>query len=57
MTKDTKTVTMTKKEFDELTRDSTKLECLIAAGVDNWEGYPDAMDMFRTAMEELGLEK
>lgn len=49
------TVTITRKEYDELCRDSVKLECLVAAGVDNWDGWDDAMDIFQTSLEESGL--
>lgn len=38
------TVMLTQKEYNDLLRDSTKLQALIAHGVDNWEGYEDAMD-------------
>lgn len=32
-----------KNELAELLRDSLKLRCLEAAGVDNWEWYDEAM--------------
>jgi hypothetical protein len=35
-------VTITREEYEELQRDSEKLARLIAAGVDNWEGYSEA---------------
>jgi len=36
-------VTITKKLFDRLTDDSLKLACFYVCGVDNWDGYIDAM--------------
>lgn len=43
------TITITLAEYERLTYDSEKLDCLEACGVDNWAGYSDAMDM----MEEF----
>ena len=39
------TVTISKKEYDQLIEDSGFLESLRAAGVDNWEGYEYARDL------------
>lgn len=39
-------------EYEKLQADSWELNCLEAAGVDNWSGYDDAMQM----MEEFGDE-
>lgn len=36
-------VTLTQAEFDALNRDSDVLAALEAGGVDNWEGYDEAM--------------
>lgn len=38
-------VTITKEEYDSLVSDSEFLDCLRAAGVDNWEGYDTAQEM------------
>jgi hypothetical protein len=38
-------VVLTRKEYDELLEDSKFLNALMSAGVDNWEGYEDALDM------------
>jgi len=38
------TVTISKKEYDKLLNDSRILRALEGAGVDNWEGYDDAMN-------------
>ncbi len=39
------TVTITEFKYNTLTNDQAFLECLIAAGVDNWVGYGDAQEM------------
>ena len=41
------TVTISKKEYDEMQAKIEFLECLEAAGVDNWQGYDDAQAMYR----------
>jgi hypothetical protein len=40
-------VTITKAEYESLLDDKHRLECLEAHGVDNWQGYDDAMEMYR----------
>ena len=42
----TNTVTITKMEYDKLSRDSDLLNCLRNAGVDNWDGYEFALEEF-----------
>ena len=39
------TITIPKKEYDELMHGSLFLSCLDAAGVDNWDGYDYAREM------------
>lgn len=46
------TVTIAKSHYAQLLDDQYKLECLEAAGVDNWSGYDDAMEMYREGEEE-----
>ncbi len=46
------TVELTRKEYDQLVRDSEWLSCLSAAGVDNWEGYDEAIRMFHASEDE-----
>lgn len=46
------TVTITKREYDRLVRAREKLGCLEACGVDNWDGYSDAMEMYNEEEEE-----
>lgn len=45
MNTETDMVTITKKEYDQLLKDSDWLACLEAAGVDNWEGIDEAMNI------------
>lgn len=45
MDKKIETVTISKEEYDSLVEDSLFLECLQGAGVDNWQGYDDAIEM------------
>ena len=36
------TVTISRKEYDQLQKDAGMLNALEACGVDNWEGYSEA---------------
>ena len=38
-------VSITQEEYFELVESKQKLDALEAAGVDNWEGYGDAMEL------------
>ena len=40
-------VTITKKEYDRLVEESDMLNDLRDAGVDNWDGYSEAMRIYR----------
>jgi hypothetical protein len=46
--KENETVTMSLTEYNELVEKICKLAALEAAGVDNWVGYGDAMDMMES---------
>ena len=37
-------ITIEKEEYDDLLESSTILEALFAAGVDNWDGFSNAME-------------
>lgn len=37
-------ITIDKEEYDELVADQKFLSALMAAGVDNWEGFEQAQD-------------
>ena len=41
------TITISKKEYESLLQDSKKLSALEGAGVDNWQGYDEAMELIR----------
>jgi len=40
------TITISKEEYESLLEDRDMLLALQGAGVDNWEGYDYAMDLF-----------
>lgn len=40
------TITITKKEYDELKDDSMFLDCLRNGGVDSWEWYGEAVSEY-----------
>lgn len=42
----TKTVTITQKEYDDLLEDSLWLTALECAGVDNWDGWEEAQELY-----------
>ena len=39
-------ITISKEEYESLVEDSDFLHALRAAGVDNWEGYSEAVDIY-----------
>ncbi|EKO3685638.1 YqaJ viral recombinase family protein [Vibrio metschnikovii] len=43
------TITITTGEYDELVRKSDLLDALFATGVDNWDGYSEAMEMLKAS--------
>lgn len=45
-------VIMTRVEYESLVEDMNFLVCLQAAGVDNWEGYSVARQMYRGELDE-----
>jgi hypothetical protein len=45
------TVTISKKEYEQLQKDQWFLECLRKTGVDNWEGYDFAREMMNEDTE------
>lgn len=46
------TVTISRTEYEELIRDQYMLNCLRHGGVDNWDGYDDAVEEFCNAYPE-----
>lgn len=49
---DEQTITITKKEYESLQKDSRKLAALEAGGVDNWEWYGESLQEFWAEEEE-----
>lgn len=54
---DTEIVTINKKELDRLQAADLKLECLMEAGVDNWEYYDDAMIQYHALLDERASDE
>ena len=48
-------VTITKAEHDRLVSANEELYCLEVVGVDNWEGYETAMELFNGEITEEEL--
>lgn len=40
------------EEYNKLMDDSWKLTCLESAGVDNWQGFDSAMEMYQSESED-----
>lgn len=51
-----KTILITQEEYDELKRDQLWSEALSSAGVDNWDGFDYAQDIYHDLLEENGYE-
>jgi len=45
-------VTISKSEYESLLEDSLWLSALEAAGVDNWQGYDSAREIYEEMQEE-----
>lgn len=48
----TNTVTITASEYKKLIEDQLWLQCLEEAGVDNWQGFDEARNIWREYQEE-----
>lgn len=46
------TITIKKSDYDELVENSKKLEALEDCGVDNWEGYDEALEYLEDMEKE-----
>ena len=44
--------TITEEEYEELIENSQFLEALEIAGVDNWDGYDEAREIYRDLVKE-----
>ena len=49
-------VHLSQKEYIELLRAQEKLKCLEFGGVDNWEGYDEAMEDYVDPEERIKIE-
>ena len=47
-----KTITISVEEYNDLLDDAEFLRALRMAGVDNWDGYDDAIDIYQSARGE-----
>mgnify|MGYP003402366186 CR=1 FL=1 len=50
------TVTISKREYDDLLKDQFWLQCLEEAGVDNWGGIEEAIEIKREYMNTEVVE-
>jgi PHD/YefM family antitoxin component YafN of YafNO toxin-antitoxin module len=50
------TVTLTKEEYEYLVKAEERLSALEEMGVDNWEGYSEAMKLMRQRAAEAAAE-
>jgi len=44
-------ITITKEKYGELVERCRFLDCLEAAGVDNWQGHEEAIDMYQEGIK------
>jgi len=51
------TVTLTKEEYEYLVKAEERLSVLEEMGVDNWEGYSDAMKLMRRRAAESAAKQ
>ncbi len=51
------TVTLTKEEYEYLVKAEERLSVLEEMGVDNWEGYSDAMKLMRLRAAESAAKQ
>ena len=49
---DDKKISISEDEYDALLRDSILLNCLQMMGVDNWDGYDDAIEQYQEIVQE-----
>lgn len=50
-TKEEETITIPKRVYENLLANKKELELLYEFGVDNWEGYDEAMEIFDNDLE------
>lgn len=49
---DDKKISISEKEYDSLLKDSILLNCLQMMGVDNWDGYDEAIEQYNEIMKQ-----
>lgn len=49
---DDKKISISEDEYDALLRDSILLNCLQMMGVDNWDGYDDAIEQYQEILRQ-----
>ena len=49
---DDKKISISEDEYDALLRDSILLNCLQTMGVDNWDGYDDAIEQYQEILRQ-----
>ena len=47
-----KKITISEEEYDSLLKDSILLNCLQMMGVDNWDGYDEAIEQYNEILEQ-----
>jgi len=52
MMSDDKKISISEEEYEALLNDSILLNCLQMMGVDNWDGYGDAIEQYNEIMEQ-----
>ena len=49
---DDKKISISEEEYKTLLNDSILLNCLQMMGVDNWDGYDDAIEQYQEIVQE-----
>lgn len=52
MMSDDKKISISEEEYDSLLKDSILLNCLQMMGVDNWDGYGDAIEQYQEILQQ-----
>ena len=47
-----KKITISEEEYETLLNDSILLNCLQMMGVDNWDGYDDAIEQYQEILQQ-----
>ena len=54
---DDKKISISEEEYETLLNDSILLNCLQMMGVDNWDGYDDAIEQYQEILLQDFLNK